>query len=191
MAIMSGPAWPKIRKAKRVTGRTLVFRDAVIDDAPFILGQRTDAKKARFLSMTPPDLDAQKKWLEAYAQDTDQAYFVIELKETPVGTVRLYDARRNSFCWGSWILIGGLPSQAAMESALIVYAYALDHLGFEASHFDVRRGNERVWSFHERFGAQRTTETNLDYFYSIECAAIRESLRRYRKFLPSGVTVEH
>lgn len=188
---MSGPAWPKIRKAKRVTGRTLVFRDAVIDDAPFILGQRTDAKKARFLSMTPPDLDAQKKWLEAYAQDTDQAYFVIELKETPVGTVRLYDARRNSFCWGSWILIGGLPSQAAMESALIVYAYALDHLGFEASHFDVRRGNERVWSFHERFGAQRTTETNLDYFYSIECAAIRESLRRYRKFLPSGVTVEH
>lgn len=51
-----------------------------------------------------------------------------------------------------------------MESALTVYAYAVDHLGFTAAHFDVRRGNERVWKFHERFGAVRVDENEEDYF---------------------------
>lgn len=51
-----------------------------------------------------------------------------------------------------------------MESALMVYAYAVDHLGSKAAHFEVRKGNERVWQFHERFGAVRTSETDLEYY---------------------------
>ena len=71
----------------------------------------------------------------------------------------------------------------------MVYAFALDHLGFTAAHFDVRKGNERVWQFHERFGAARVGETELDYLYCLEQAEISESRRRYAKFLPHGVTV--
>jgi len=119
----------------------------------------------------------------------DQAYFIIDFQGAPVGTVRLYDARGYSFCWGSWILADGRPQHAAMESALMVYAYALDHLGFTAAHFDVRKGNERVWQFHERFGARRVAATELDYLYTLDQAAISESRRRYARFLPDGVTV--
>jgi RimJ/RimL family protein N-acetyltransferase len=185
---MSHTACPKIRKAALVRGETLVFRDACPSDAEFILSLRTDKNKSRFLSATKNDLDAQKVWLLQYGSAEDQAYFIIEFNDEPIGTVRLYDAQQESFCWGSWILKDGRPRQAAMESALMVYAYAVNHLGFKGSHFDVRKGNERVWQFHERFGAQRIRETDLDYFYCLSEEAIRDSLLRYSKFLPHGVT---
>ena len=183
------PVNPCIRKAKRVIGKTLAFRDATPADAAFILLLRTNEKKGRFLGATTPDLDAQQAWLQGYAQATDQAYFIILYQDQPIGTVRLYDARDHSFCWGSWILKDGSPSQAAMESALMVYAYAVDHLGFTAAHFDVRKGNDRVWKFHERFGAQRTGETEMDYLYTLDLDAIHASRQRYAKFLPAGVSV--
>lgn len=131
----------------------------------------------------------QQAWLERYAQAEDQAYFIIEYQHQPIGTVRLYDPQGESFCWGSWILKNGRPSHAAMESALMVYAYAVDHLGFQAAHFDVRKGNERVWQFHERFGARRNGETDLDYLYVLSLDAIEAARVRYAKFLPAGVTV--
>jgi len=181
---------PAIRKAARIAGDTLVFRNAETPDAEFILSLRTDEKKSRYLSATSNDLDAQRAWLDQYRNSEGQAYFIIEHGNEPIGTVRLYDARGTSFCWGSWILKDGRPRQAAMESALMVYAYALDHLGFSACHFDVRKGNERVIKFHERFGAVRTGETPDDYLFSLSLEAITSARQRYADFLAGRVAVE-
>ena len=179
----------RVCKAARVVGKTLNFRNAMVDDAAFILSLRTDAEKSRYLSAVSGELAEQAAWLERYDHADDQAYFIIEYKGTPIGTVRLYDPRGESFCWCSWILHSSRPSQAAMESALMVYAYAVDHLGFKAAHFEVRKGNERVWQFHERFGAVRTSETELDYNYKLEASAIAVSRNRYRRFLEGPLTV--
>jgi RimJ/RimL family protein N-acetyltransferase len=168
-----------------------VFRDANNNDAAFILTLRTDSRKSQHLSNTSPKLDLQIAWLEAYAGKSDQAYFIIEnLEREPLGTVRLYDPRDNSFCWGSWILKDGAPQSAAIESALMVYAYAINHLGFSQTHFDVRKGNEKVWRFHERFGAERTGETEQDYLYRIVQGKIIFALKRYKKFLPEPLIIE-
>lgn len=172
-------------------GQTLTFRDAHVGDAEFILSLRTDAEKSRYLSAVSTDLAKQQAWLSHYAQANDQAYFVIEHSHQAIGTVRLYDAQGDSFCWGSWILSNSRPSQAAIESALMVYAFAADHLGFGAAHFDVRKGNERVWRFHERFGARRVSETSLDYFYQLNQEAISTSRRRYQRFLEQTVQVQY
>ena len=188
---MSPAPWPTIRKAKRVIGKALTFRNATVADAGFILSLRTDEIKSRYLSATSADIRAQQAWLESYASTTGQAYFIIEYQDGPIGTTRLYDAQEGSFCWGSWILKDGRPSQAAMESALMVYAYAVDHLGFEAAHFDVRKANDRVCKFHDRFGAAITTTTELDNFYSLSHQSIKESRIRYSKFLPDGVQIEN
>lgn len=170
-------------------GKTLTFRDANVADAAFILSLRTDANKSRYLSSVSADLSAQQVWLESYANSQNQAYFIIEYQSEPIGTVRLYDAQQDSFCWGSWILKDGRPSQAAMESALMVYSYAIDHLGFKAAHFDVRKGNDRVSAFHERFGARCISETDLDFFYTLELPSIQASRTNYFKFLPDPTTV--
>jgi RimJ/RimL family protein N-acetyltransferase len=163
-----------------------VFRDAQESDAELILSLRTNARKGLHLSATSSDVEAQRSWLRQYAAAIDQAYFIIENRGEPIGTIRLYDARGNSFCWGSWIIADGQPAHVALESALMVYAYALDHLGFSAAHFDVRKANERVWAFHERFGAVRTDANEQDFFYVIEEQSIKASIHRYRRFWSSS-----
>lgn len=180
---------PTLIKPARVLGKSIVLRDATPADAEFIVALRTDPAKGQYLSKTSPDVAAQAAWLEAYAKDDSQVYFIIEDQAgTRHGTVRLYDPQGASFSWGSWILADGRPSGFAVESALMVYAYALQ-LGFTASHFSVRVGNESVWKFHERFGATRTGQDGEDLFYSISEDAIRASFDKYRKYLPEGITV--
>lgn len=89
----------------------------------------------------------------------------MEYQNESIGTVRLHDLQGDSFCWGSWMLKSTRTSLAAMESAFMVYAYAVDHLGLTAVRFDVRKGHERVWQFQERFGAVRAAEAEHDYLY--------------------------
>ncbi|QXP83541.1 GNAT family N-acetyltransferase [Methylococcus sp. ANG] len=181
---------PQLQKAKHLIGRSLVLRNATVADAGFILSLRTDRSKSKYLSYTPPEIEKQIKWLENYATKSDQAYFIIEDKfGGEIGVVRLYDQRGDSFCWGSWILKNNAPQSAAIESALIIYAYAISHLGFNQAHFDVRKDNKKVWQFHERFGAMRIGETADDYLYQIGLKDITASLRRYKKFLPGPIVV--
>ena len=180
---------PKILKAIEIRGKNLVFRNIATADAEFVLRLRTDPARGRHLSRTDGDLDGQIAWLESYRDGADQAYFIIERGGARIGTVRLYNAVESSFCWGSWIILPGQPPYASIESALMVYSYALDHLGFTESHFDVRKENKTVWSFHERFGAQRVAETDLDFLYKIDYQAIRLGLERYNRFLQGPVSV--
>ncbi|EOI5817498.1 N-acetyltransferase, partial [Cronobacter dublinensis] len=90
---------------------------------------------------------------------------------------------------GSWVIADSAPSNTAIESALLVYYYGLK-LGFSKSHFDVRKGNSSVIKFHERFGAKRTSETELDILFEITKEDIENSLIKYKKYLPENVRVE-
>jgi RimJ/RimL family protein N-acetyltransferase len=183
---------PLLRKAKRIIGKNLVLRNVTLNDAAFILEQRNDSRKSMYLSYTEPEIAKQIAYLENYSVKVDQAYFVIEsLAGDPIGLVRLYDPKEDSFCWGSWVLKNGAPQYAAIESALMVYAYAIDCLGFKNAHFDVRKENESVWRFHERFGAKRVAETELDCLYEIGLNEIMVARSRYKKFLPDAIIVEH
>jgi RimJ/RimL family protein N-acetyltransferase len=159
-------------------------------DAGFIHQLRTGSQ-SKHLSRVSPDVKDQIDWLARYAISSNEAYFVIETAGGhSIGTVRLYDAREDSFCWGSWILTDDAPASAGIESALLVYAYALQFLGFKRSHFQVRKGNERVRAFHQRFGAVLTGEDATEYRYSISNEAIVASMHRYARYLPAQVLVE-
>lgn len=179
-----------IRKARKVTGNSLTFRDAGVQDAAFIFGLRNDPVKSQHLSTVSALLEDQVAWLERYGASEGQAYFIIEHGGERVGTVRLYDAQGDSFCWGSWILVDQRPRHAALESALMVYSYAMDDLGFLAAHFDVRKANEKVCRFHERLGANKTGTSELDNFYSMSTHAIRQFLGKYPDLLSGPVRVE-
>lgn len=177
-------------KPHRVRGQSLILRNTVADDADFIVQLRTDVHKSRHISQTSPNVQAQRGWLERYSHDTEQVYFIIENQSgEPLGTVRLYDQQGDSFCWGSWVIKDGCPAAVAIESALIVYRFGFV-LGFRNAHFDVRKANTSVWRFHERFGAVRTGESELDYFYRISATSIADSLVKYAKYLPTGILVE-
>jgi len=180
---------PHYIKPSKVIGNKLVFRDATVSDAGFILELRTDSRKSKFLSTTSGDLQKQIAWMQAYALDDSQVYFIMQDRQgNPVGTVRLYDQRGDSFCWGSWIIKADMPGNYAIESALMVYRYALG-LGFTRAHFEVRKDNVSVWRFHERFGAVKTGETEHEFLYAISGESIAASLEKYSRYLPDGIEI--
>ena len=180
----------KILKATSITGKTLILRDVVDDYAEFIFNLRTDISNSKHINSTTGGLNNQINWIKDYQSKKNQAYFVIFFNESLIGTVRIYDAVGDSFCWGSWILNDNAPYHAAVESALIVYSYALNHLHFNQSHFDVRKTNIKVRQFHERFGAKIVDEDEVNYYYSIDNENIRLSLRKYKKFLNTELKIE-
>lgn len=186
----------KITKVAWIEGHRLRLRNATADDAAFIFSLRHDPARNQHMSATSAQLEDQVQWLERYAADDTQAYFIIETRpgvtpsdvefESRLGTVRVYDARGDSFCWGSWMLVPGAPPFAAIESALMVYHYALE-LGFKAAHFEVAQGNAAVSRFHENFGAVCVGQAQGQTQYTLDHTSMLASLRRFRRFLPEGI----
>lgn len=154
-----------------IKGNTLRLRLVEQGDADFILSLRLDERYNIFLSAVTPDVEAQKQWIEKYKYDEkagNQFYFIIErLDGTPCGTVRVYDLREDSFCWGSWILNQDKTRYAALESAFLVYEFGFERLGFEKSHFDVMKGNKGVIKFHQRMGATQINEDEYNLYFEI------------------------
>ena len=183
---------PVIRKAQRLIGNQLILRNAGAGDAGFIVQLRTDPQKQRFISATSADLAQQMAWLEQYARVPQQAYFIVEnLAGDKIGTIRIYDPVDDSFCFGSWIMMDGVPATHAVESVLMVYHYALDELGFNRSYFAVRKANRSVWQFMEKFGGARTGETAVDYLFETQRAPVLASFQRYAHLLPEPIRVIH
>jgi RimJ/RimL family protein N-acetyltransferase len=181
---------PKIKQIARVAGHTLRLRRVIRSDAPYILSLRVDPRKSAYLSSVANDLAMQEAWIDRYLAANEEAYFIIEgASGKDLGTVRIYDARGTSFCWGSWIIEDGAPMTTAIESALMIYHLAIREFGFDRAHFEVDRRNQSVWKFHERFGARRVRETETEFHYTIDQRAIASALHRYARFLPNGIVI--
>lgn len=181
---------PQIIKVKKIIGKSISLRDATVEDAEFIYALRADKTRNQFINSVNSDLGDQLNWLRSYENDNKQAYFLIEDDSSlePFGTIRIYDQRGKSFCWGSWVLKDNTPSAYAIESALLVYCYAL-LMGFDGAHFDVRKRNRSVWKFHERFGAVKVSETSEDFYYTINYESILSGFSRYSKYLPEQIYI--
>lgn len=155
----------------KLESKTIKLRFVNEDDAGFILKLRLDNNYNQYLSSVSPDLQAQKDWIKKYKEKEKNGiefYFIIERNDgIPCGTVRIYDRRKDSFCWGSWILNAEKTKFAAIESAFLVYEYGFNSLGYSKSHFDVMKGNEKVISFHEKMGAVQVGEDDTNYYFEI------------------------
>jgi RimJ/RimL family protein N-acetyltransferase len=181
---------PVIRKAQRLVGNHLILRNADVSDAEFIVRLRTDPQKRRYISPTSAEIAPQLAWLTQYAGTPNDAYFIAEdTSGDKIGTIRIYAPVEDSFCFGSWVMKDGALISHAVESLLMVYHYALDELGFNRSYFAVRKDNRSVWRFMERFGGARTRETDIDYWYVTQRAAVESSFQRLANLLPNGITV--
>ncbi|HAS3639970.1 TPA: GNAT family N-acetyltransferase [Vibrio cholerae] len=159
--------------------KTVRLRFVTEQDAEFILQLRLDDKYNQFLSSVSPDLQSQKDWIRKYKDDEQskkQFYFIIErLDGTPCGTVRIYDLRDESFCWGSWILNENKTRYAALESAFLVYKFGFEQLGYQKSHFDVMKGNQKVISFHKKMGAVEVSSDDENYYFEIHKDSVDET----------------
>lgn len=162
------------------------------NDAAFICDLRNNQQLNSYISNSTNDVEIQRNWIINYKTRErlkEEFYFIICRKtdDLPIGTVRLYDFKKDplSFCWGSWILNENKTKYSALESALLVYEFGFYTLGFEQSHYDVMNGNDRVQSFHEKMGAIKTSEDNINSYYSFPKKAHENNRVRYAKLLQS------
>jgi RimJ/RimL family protein N-acetyltransferase len=156
--------------------KTIRLRLIEVSDAEFVLSLRLDARYNQFLSTVSSDINGQQQWIKQYKVDEVeglQYYFIIERNDgVPCGTIRVYDLKEDSFCWGSWILNEDKTRYAALESAFLIYKFGFEALGFRKSHFDVMKGNDRVVSFHKKMGAIQVGEDKCNYYFEIDIDSV-------------------
>lgn len=170
-----------------LVGKNINLNTVEIEDASFIYEMRQNQKKTKYLSIITGTVNSQKEWIKNYKQrekEQKEFYFVIESKnKEKLGLVRMYDFKEDSFCWGSWIIKEAAPKSTAIESALQIYEFGFYQLGFKKSHFDVRKENEKVISFHQRFGAKIVCDDDLDYFFNFEKSDYEIIKEKYKRYL--------
>ena len=170
-----------------IYGKNINMRTVTTEDAEFIYNMRQNQNKTKYLSRVTGTVESQKEWIKNYKQREEEKkefYFVIESKDKrKLGLVRMYDFQDNSFCWGSWLIKEDAPKTTAIESALQIYEFGFYSLGFEKSHFDVRKGNDKVIAFHQRFGAKIVDEDELDYFFNFEKSNYEITKEKYKRYL--------
>lgn len=150
-----------------IEGKNIDLRLVTVNDAEFILSLRLDPALNAYLSPVEDDIEKQRAWIRNCLQkNKEEWYFIIQNKKgKPVGTVRIYDIQEDSFCWGSWIVKPEARYYASVESAILLYQYAFNDLGFTGSHFYVRKNNKEVISFHLKLGAEIIREDDLNVFF--------------------------
>jgi len=165
--------------------KNINLRPARVEDSEFILGLRLRKHKTQYkISQVENDLVKQQAWLENYQQKNLEYYFVIEKKRHEnLGLVRVHDLQPNSFCWGSWLMEDNVPKTTAIESALLLYEFGFGKLNYKQSHFDVSKGNDRVISFHQRFGAKITHEDELNYYFNYQLEDYLQIKQKYQRYL--------
>lgn len=151
--------------------KTIRLRLIEPSDADFIYGLRSDERYNKYLSAVTGGVKEQRCWIEKYKKDEalgKQFYFIVErLDGERCGTIRIYDLKSDSFCWGSWILNKSKTKYAALESAFLIYRYGFDVLGYEKSHFEVMKENKGVIKFHRRMGAIEIGEDKDNLYFEI------------------------
>lgn len=170
-----------------INGKNINIRTVNIDDAQFIFDMRHNESKTKYLSKVSGTVESQKEWIKSYKcreKEKKEFYFIIESKDDEkLGLVRMYDFKDDSFCWGSWLIKEDAPKTTAIESSLQIYEFGFYSLGFEKSHFDVRKGNDKVVAFHTRFGANIVDEDELDYFFNFKKSDYEITKEKYKRYL--------
>jgi len=170
-----------------VFGKNIQLRTVEVEDAEFIFEMRQNQDKIKYLSKVIGTVESQKEWIKNYKQREEEKkefYFVIESKnEKKLGLIRMYDFKKDSFCWGSWLIKEDAPKTTAIESALQIYEFGFYNLGYKKSHFEVQKGNDKVIAFHQRFGAIIIDEDDKEVFFNFEKKNYEITKEKYKRYL--------
>jgi RimJ/RimL family protein N-acetyltransferase len=153
-------------------------------DALFIIELRNS--RGQFLSEIDNDLQKQEQWILDYKEREkkgEEFYFIIEsLEGEKLGSIRIYNFKQGSFCWGSWIIKETAPYSTALRSSLAIYDFAFNTLGFSKACFQVDKQNKRVINFHKKTGANIVNENKKEYFFNYFLESYKKYKDKYKKY---------
>jgi len=153
---------------------SISVREVEVNDASYILKLRLDDSYSKYISKVSDEVSAQENYIRQYLKSNirgrESFYFILTNTATGerCGTVRIYNFKDDTFEWGSWILDSNKTRYAAMETAVLIYEFAFNALGFGKSEFEVNRNNEKVVSYHTKSGAKIIGEDDINYYFRVE-----------------------
>jgi RimJ/RimL family protein N-acetyltransferase len=149
-------------------------REVSLSDANYILKLRLDDSYSKYISKVSNEVSAQEHYIRQYLENnihSRESFYLIltnTATEKPCGTVRIYNFKDDTFEWGSWILDNNKTRYAAMETAVLIYEFAFNTLGFRKSEFEVNKNNDKVVSYHKKSGAKIIGEDDINYYFRVE-----------------------
>lgn len=150
-----------------IEGHGYRLRPITDSDAAFVVELRSDPELTRFLPPITASVENQLAWLAGYYQREGDYYFIVERSDNQAaeGVISVYDVdpATGSAEWGRWILKPG--SLAAVESALLIYQCAFEHLKLQTLYSRTMAENAKVVSFHDSCGI--TTRSTLPNHFTL------------------------
>jgi RimJ/RimL family protein N-acetyltransferase len=145
-----------LRHDIHIAGHAFQLRPVVESDAAFIVGLRGHARNA--LNHGADTQEEQLRWLSAYFERSDDFYFVVEsiAGAEREGVIGLYDIQDGAAQWGRWVLRAA--SNAAVESALLIYRCAFSRLSLQRVWCRTLATNAAVVAFHDSCGLERAPD---------------------------------
>lgn len=137
-------------------------------DTEFILSLRTDSAKSRYLHPTENDVAKHLEWFRKYKQREAEGrdyYFIYYKEGRPVGVNRVYNIHEYYGTPGSWVCSKDNDLEVSMSTNLLLHDMIFEILGLYLVIFDVRKGNKQVWKMHQSLGAQKVSESDIDYYF--------------------------
>lgn len=168
-------------------GRHVRLREVEEADAAFILSLRLDPRLSRFLNPVPNDLERQREFIRGYRKHDGECYFIIEDRGgRPVGTIRISEITSEAFYAGSFIVMPGAGTFAALEAFLLVAHYGFEVLKRDAMRGWIAKGNRTHLRFLEKMGGVIIGETQDQFLIETDRGKIAAAEGRYRRFLKPG-----
>ena len=147
-----------MRHDLQVSGHAFRLRPVDEQDADFIVDLRR--RGGRFLNQGAASIAEQIVWLSEYFERAGDFYFVVESMsdQRREGLLGLYDydPLGRAAEWGRWVLEP--DSNAAVESALLIYRCAFERLSIERVWCRTLAENRTVIAFHESCGLVREAD---------------------------------
>ena len=172
---------------------SISVREVSLSDASYILKLRLDHSYSKYISKVNNEVSTQENYIRQYLESNNKSresfYFILTntATEKPCGTVRIYNFKDDTFEWGSWILDNNKTMYAAMETAVLIYEFAFNTLGFSKSEFEVNKNNKKVVSYHKKSGAKIIGEDDVNYYFRVEKEVALDFVKMLRERLESNV----
>jgi RimJ/RimL family protein N-acetyltransferase len=160
-------------------------------DAGFIFKLRTDSDLNKHISSTSGTIEDQVAFIKKYKErevKKIEYYFIIDYKETAVGTLRIYniDYEKSTFTWGSWIIERGNPGEVALSSAYMSYFFGFEYLNLQKALIDVRKENKKASDFYNLY-CNFLYEDELNYYLDFNKSEMNRYVDKFKNRIPSEV----
>jgi RimJ/RimL family protein N-acetyltransferase len=161
----------------RLVEKDVTLRLVEESDAEFIFNLRQNEELNKYLNKVSSKIEDQTSFIKKSRELCGKGleyYFIIEYKNEPVGTIRIYNINHElkTCTWGSFIIDKTTikdekPPKISVISLYAIFDFIFNKLGFPKIDFDVRKDNKNIKNFYIKFGGEVLKEDEIDCYLQI------------------------